>query len=106
MAESSKNLLLKWLFTLVAIPLFWLLLFTSFRESAMAIWLIGMAFYIPLALYVGGKITLQHGPLSAQADRLRYWVVILGKIEWGLFTLLAYFLFYLLLFNREAFWAD
>jgi hypothetical protein len=103
---TQSNHLMKWLFTLVIIPLLWLALYSSLGEKTIFLWLAGMALYIPAALFVGGKLTLGKTSFSKQTERLRYGVTILGKIEFGFFFLLAYILIYLLLFQRDVFWAE
>jgi len=103
---TKGNKLMKWLFTLVIIPLLWLALYFSLGEKTIILWLSGMALYIPAALFVGGKLTSEQTKFSKPTERLRYGVTILGKIEFGAFFLLGYILIYFLFFQRDVFWAE
>ena len=55
------------------------------------IWLLAMAFYIPLLLFVGGKIKPGNSTLPTHTEKLRRLVVWFGRIELGFFLFLLYF---------------
>ena len=77
------------------------MMFIVIGEIALIIWLMAMALYIPLLLFVGGKIKLGNPTLPAQTERLRRLVVWLGRIELGIFLYILYFFIYLITFHSD-----
>lgn len=89
--QWTKSRLGKWVIILLIIPLFWGMMFFVIRGMTFIVWLLAMALYIPLLLFVGGKIKLGAPPLPTQTEKLRRLVVWLGRIELGFFFFLLYF---------------
>jgi len=89
--QWTKSRLGKWVFTLLIIPLFWGVMFFAIRGMTYIIWLLAMALYIPLLLFVGGKIKLGNPKLPTHTEKLRRLVIWLGRIEIGFIFFLLYF---------------
>jgi hypothetical protein len=96
-SQQTKSSLGKWGFTLLIVPLFWWMMFVIIGATAFIIWLLAMALYIPLLLYVGGKIKPGISTLSAHTEKLRRLAVWLGKIEFGMFLFMLYFFIYMII---------
>jgi heme/copper-type cytochrome/quinol oxidase subunit 2 len=81
--------------------LLWLMMFVVIGAMALIIWLMAMALYIPLLLFVGGKIKLGNPALPAHTEKLRRLVVWLGRIELGMFFNVLYILLYMIIFHFD-----
>ena len=99
--QWTKSSLGKWVFTLLIVPLFWWMMFVVIGEMTFIIWLLAMAFYIPLLLFVGGKIKPGNPTLPTHTEKLRRLVVCLGRIELGMFLLEFYILAYMIIFYSD-----
>jgi len=99
--QWTRSSLGKWGVTLLIVPLFWLMMFIVIGEMALIIWLMAMALYIPLLLFVGSKIKLGNPALPAHTERLRRLVVWLGRIELGMFFNVLYILLYMIIFHFD-----
>jgi len=72
-SHRTKSSLGKWGFTLLIIPLFWLMMFVVIGwEMTFIIWLLAMALYIPLLIYVGGKIKPGNPTLPTHTENYGY----------------------------------
>ena len=89
--QWTKGSLGKWGFTLLIAPLFWWMLYVVIGGMTFIIWLLAMALYIPLLLFVGVKIKLGNPTLPTHTEKLRRLVVWLGRIEFGMFLFMLYF---------------
>jgi hypothetical protein len=82
----------KWGFTLLIVPLFWWMMSVAIGAMiTLIIWLLAMALYIPLLLFVGGKIKPGAPTLPTHIEKLRLLAVWLGRIELGFFLFVLYF---------------
>jgi len=99
--QWTKSSLGKWGVTLLIVPLFWLMMFVVIEGMALIIWLMAMAIYIPLLLFVGSKIKLGNPALPAHTEKLRRLVVGLGIIEFGMFLYMLYFFIFLIIFHFD-----
>ena len=94
----TKSSFGKWFFTLLIAPLFWWMMAVVIGGGmTLIIWLLAMAFYIPLLLFVGGKIKPGNPTLPAHTEKLRLLAVWLGRIEFGMFLYMFYFLIYMII---------
>jgi hypothetical protein len=99
--QWTKSRLGKWGFTLLIVPLFWWMMFVVIGEMTWIIWLLAMALYIPLLLFVGGKIKLGNPTLPTRTEKLRLLVVWLGRIELGMFLLQLYGIAFMIIFYSD-----
>src|SRR5215471_8993850 len=99
--QWTKSSLGKWVFTLLIAPLFWWMMFFVIGEMAFIIWLLAMALYIPLLLFVGGKIKLGNPALPTHAEKLRRLVVWFGRIEFGMFLFMLYLFIFMIIFYSD-----
>src|SRR5215471_5428391 len=99
--QWTKSRLGKWVFTLLIVPLFWGMMFFVIGEMTFIIWLLAMALYIPLLLFVGGKIKPGNPTLPTHTERLRLLAIWLGRIELGMFLLVFYLLAYMIIFYSD-----
>jgi hypothetical protein len=96
--QWTKRRIGNWAFTLLIVPLFWQMMFVVIGAMpSLIIWLLAMALYIPLLLFVGGKIKPGNPTLPTHTERLRRLVVWLGRIELGMFFFLLYFYTYMII---------
>jgi hypothetical protein len=65
------------------------------------IWLLMLAGYVPLRLYVNTKIEFGSHSLPERAEKTRKFTIMPGKVELGLLLLAAYFFVYMLIFHRD-----
>jgi len=97
--QWTKSRLGKWGFTLLIVPLFWGMMSVVIGAMpSLIIWLLAMALYIPLLLFVGGKIKPGNPKLPTHAEKLRRLVVWLGRIELGFFLFLLYFYAFMIIY--------
>jgi hypothetical protein len=96
-----KSGLGKWGVTLLVVPLFWLVVFIVIGEMTLIIWLLAMALYIPLLLFVSGKIKPDAPTLPTHTEKLRRLVVGLGRVELGMFLYALYFFIYMIIFHSD-----
>jgi hypothetical protein len=90
--QWTESNLGKWVFILLIVPLFWLIISVVIGAMiTLIIWLLAMALYIPLLLFVGGKIKPGNPTLPTPTEKLRRLVVWFGRIELGFFLFLLYF---------------
>jgi len=99
--QWTKSRLGKWVITLLIIPLFWGMMFFVIGGMTFIIWLLAMALYIPLLLFVGGKIKPGNPTLPTQTEKLRRLAIWLGRIELGMFLLVFYLLAYMIIFYSD-----
>jgi hypothetical protein len=99
--QWTKTSLGIWGVTLLIVPLFWWMMFIVIDEIALVIWLLSMTIYIPLLLFVGGKINPGAPILPAHTEKLRRLVVWLGRIELGMFLYVLYFFAYMIIFHPD-----
>ena len=99
--QWTKSRLGKWVITLLIIPLFWGMMFFVIGGMTFIIWLLAMAFYIPLLIYVGGKIKPGNPTLPTHTEKLRLLVVWLGRIELGMFLLQLYGIAFMIIFYSD-----
>ena len=104
--QWTKGSLGKWGFTLLIAPLFWWVMFVVIGGMTFIIWLLAMALYIPLLLFVGGKIKPGNPTLPTHTEKLRRLVVWLGRIEFGMFLLEFYLLAYMIIFYSDDLFAQ
>ena len=105
--QRAKSGLGKWGFTLLIVPLFWWTMSVVIGAmTTLIIWLLAMALYIPLLLFVGGKIKPGNPTLPTHTERLRLLVVWLGRIELGMFLLVFYLLAYMIIFYSDDLFAQ
>jgi hypothetical protein len=88
--KLTKSGVGKWGVILLVVPLFWWMTFVVIGAMTFIIWLLAMALYIPLLLYVGGKIKPGNPTLPTHTEKLRRLVVWLGRVELGMFLLELY----------------
>jgi hypothetical protein len=89
----------KWGFTLLSVPLFWLMMSIVIGVMmTLIVWLLAMAFYIPLLLFVNGKIKLDAPTLPARTEKLRRMVVWFGRIQLGMFVYMFYFFIFVFIY--------
>jgi len=89
--QWTKSGVSDWAFILLIAPLFWQMMFVIIGGAALIIWLLAMALYIPLLLFVSGKIKLGDPAPPTHTEKLRRLVVSLGRIEFGMFLYMLYF---------------
>jgi hypothetical protein len=65
-----------------------------------------MALYIPLLLFVGGKIKPGNPTLPTHTEKLRLMAVWLGRIELGFFLYLLYFFIIFFIISMTIFHDD
>jgi hypothetical protein len=99
--QWTKSRLGKWVIILLIIPLFWGMMFFVIRGVTFIIWLLAMALYIPLLLFVGGKIKPGNPTLPTHTEKLRRLAIWLGRIELGMFILVFYLLAYMIIFYSD-----
>jgi hypothetical protein len=99
--QWTKSGLGKWGVTLLVVPLFWLVMFIVIGEMTLIIWLLAMALYIPLLLFLGGKIKPGAPTLPTHTEKLRRLVVWLGRIELGMFLFALYIFAYVIIFYSD-----
>jgi len=90
-----------WAFTLLIVPLFWWMMFVVIGEMTFIIWLLAMALYIPLLLFVGGKIKHGNPAVPTHTEKLRRLVVWLGRIELGMFLFALYLFAYMIILYSD-----
>ena len=95
--QWTKSGLGKWGVTLLIVPLFWWMMFVVFGGMVFIFWLLAMALYSPLLLFVGGKIKPGAQTLPAHIEKLRRLVVWLGRIEFGMFLFMLYFFAFMII---------
>jgi hypothetical protein len=82
------------------VPSFWLTMSVVIGAmTTLIIWLLAMALYIPLLLFVGGKIKLGNPPLPTHTEKLRRLVVWFGRIELGYFLFALYFYAFMIIWT-------
>jgi peptidoglycan/LPS O-acetylase OafA/YrhL len=100
--QWTKSSLGKWGFTLLIVPLFWWTMSVVIGAmTTLIIWLLAMALYIPLLLFIGGKIKPGAPTLPTHTEKLRRLVVWLGRIELGFFLFALYFFAYMIIFDDD-----
>jgi hypothetical protein len=99
--QWTKSGLGKWGFTLLIAPLFWWVMFVVIGGMTFIIWLLAMALYIPLLLFVGSKIKPGNPTLPTHTEKLRRLVIWLGRIQLGMFLLEFYLLAYMIIFYSD-----
>jgi hypothetical protein len=99
--QWTKSGLVKLGFTLLIAPLFWWVMFVVIGGMTFIIWLLAMALYIPLLLFVGSKIKPGNPTLPTHTEKLRRLVIWLGRIQLGMFLLEFYLLAYMIIFYSD-----
>lgn len=99
--NRTKSALARWGFTLLIVPLFWQMMFVVIGGMALIIWLLAMALYIPLLLFVGSKIKPGNPALPTHTEKLRRLVIGLGRIEFGMFFYVLYVFIYMIILHSD-----
>jgi hypothetical protein len=105
MSGKASKMLAEWGSTLILLPLLWYSVFLISAESALLIWLLLLAGYIPLLLYANKKIEFGSTTLSGKAEYIRRFTLVLGKVELGFLLFVVYSFVYILIFRKDDFFA-